>query len=110
MKGTIVCPLSTLPLVSVPAPGGTLSLKNDTCLWTGLQIAGQAVTQSLMLAAGTESGAGATIAWTAHGYELGILANGDQYQGEWEEKGTAKGSSIAWKLSTACRRTSSPAR
>jgi hypothetical protein len=93
-KGAIICPLSA-PLVSAAAPGGTINVKTDICVWTGLHFGGQAVVQSSMFASGISYSTGS---WTAHGFEIGTLANGDQYQGEWVENGAAKGSTINWHI------------
>ena len=65
------------------APGGrTIRQNQATGSWSGLQFGGHAATCSTFFGVGI---ADSPSSWKAQGYDVGTLANGDQFQGEWEE-------------------------
>ncbi len=95
-SGSITFPKTNPVVATVNSPGGTINLTRITGTWTGFELAGQAVTQSTLVGMGIMLTADL---WVARGYDVGTLANGDQYQGEWEETGSfSKGSSIVWRI------------
>ena len=73
-----------------------ISLTRTTGTYTGLSFGGQAVTESTLVGLGIMISADL---YEARGYDVGTVANGDQYQGEWEEAGSfSKGSVIRWRI------------
>src|SRR6478672_6304572 len=77
------------------ARGFKILLAQNICTWEGFQINGVDVTESVMTGSGPSYPDGT---WSAEGYDLGHLANGDNYLAEWSEKGDSKVVRGQWKL------------
>src|SRR6185295_8729799 len=74
-----------------------LLMTEEPCTWTGITLAGQALTNSVMHGQGYMQGTSGRV---IGGYDWGVVANGDSYLSRWTERlDFAKGQVTAtWTL------------